>query len=522
MIARHCVCALLAAAVLAGCTHSDLRPDYVRDPSTSLAPDPDAPLVAEAAKLAAAHGSDSGLRLLPNAIEALLARVALADRARHSIDLQYYIYHADATGKLLAQHLLAAADRGVRVRVLLDDLHEVGHDPVLRALDAHPHIEIRLFNPFHERSGGAWGMGKQFVGDFSRLDRRMHNKAFVVDGAAAIVGGRNIGDEYFDASDAVNFRDLDVLAIGPVVAEVGAVFDAYWNSDPSVPIDAFRAREAPADIAALRKSLSDNALAMRDTPFGRGALTEAGEIRSAGTIGPVAWGEATFLADDPSKATPDVDRSELHLAPRVREWLDGARERILLISPYFIPRDKGTKYLEAKRTAGIGVAVLTNSLSSTDADGVYAAYAAYRPALLAAGVELYELKPDAERSRRQKHQIASTESASSLHSKVIVVDADKAFIGSMNLDPRSHSLNTEDGVIVTSPEIARELAGIFALATDPAVTYKVQLKPGSTSAVFWETKEGGRTVTFDDAPNTSGWRRFKAGFSRVLPIEDQL
>jgi putative cardiolipin synthase len=510
------------ALALAACTQSDLRPDYVRPPSISLAPQPDAPLVIEANRLATEHSNESGLRLLGNPIDALISRIALADHAKYSIDLQYYIYHADATGKLLAQHLIMAADRGVRVRVLLDDLHEVGHDPVLRALDAHPHVEIRLFNPFHERSGGAWGMGKQFARDFSRLNRRMHNKAFIVDGAGAVIGGRNIGDEYFDASGNVNFRDLDVLLIGPVVAEVAHVFDDYWNSDPSVPIDAFRQREATADIDALRKSLEANAAAMRDTPFGKGLVAETGDVRSSRAIGGWAWGEATFLADSPDKVTPDVDDAELHLAPRVREWLDGARERALLISPYFIPRDKGVAYLAKMRERGVAVEVLTNSLSSTDADGVYAAYASYVPSLLAAGVTIYELKPNAERTRKQKHQIASTESASSLHAKAIVVDADKSFIGSMNLDPRSHSLNTEDGVIVTSPAIAEQLAHTFAQATEPSVTYEVKLKQGSTSTVYWETKENGETVLYDAAPRTSGWRRFKAGFSRVLPVEGLL
>ena len=510
------------ALALAACTHSDLRPDYVRQPSTSLAPQPDAPLVIEAKRLEVEHPGESGLRLLANPIDALISRIALADRAKYSIDLQYYIYHGDATGKLLAQHLIMAADRGVRVRVLLDDLHEVGHDPVLRALDAHPHIEIRLFNPFHERSGGAWGMGKQFAGDFSRLNRRMHNKAFVVDGAGAVIGGRNIGDEYFDASGAVKFRDLDVLLIGPVVTEVANVFDQYWNSDPSVPIEAFEQREATADIDALRKTLEENAAAMRDSPFGKGLIQETDDVRAKRDIGRWSWGEATFLADDPGKVTPDVDDAELHLAPKVREWLDTAQQRVLLISPYFIPRDKGVAYLAKMRERGVEVEVLTNSLSSTDADGVYAAYASYVPPLLAAGVTIYELKPNAERTRKQKHQITSTESASSLHAKAIVVDDDKSFIGSMNLDPRSHNLNTEDGVIVTSRGIAEQLVRTFELATDPLVTYEVKLKEGSKSTVYWETKENGETVLYDDAPRTSGWRRFKAGFSRVLPVEGML
>jgi putative cardiolipin synthase len=522
---RFVAVAILAAALALGaCTRSDLKPDYVRQPSVALAPADDAPLVAEARKLGAGHGDDSGFRLLTNSIDALLARLALADRAKHSIDLQYYIFHGDATGKLVAQHLLAAADRGVRVRILLDDLHEGPRDAVLHALAGHPNIEIRVFNPFHERASSAWGLGKQFLGDFARLNRRMHNKAYVVDGAAAIVGGRNIGDEYFDASGDVNFRDLDVLLIGPVVAEVSRVFDAYWNSGPSTPIEAFAHPDvAPVEIGKVRKALAESASEVRTTEYGAGVLTEAGELRAKG-IRPNewAWGPAEFLADGPDKVTPEVDAKALHLAPKVREWLDGAQRRILLISPYFVPGDTGVAYLAAKRANGIDVAVLTNSLASTDAGSVYAAYAAYRPKLLADGVTLYELKPNAVRSGKQRHLIASSDSLSSLHSKLIVVDDDKAFIGSMNLDPRSYNLNTEDGVVLESAAIAQSLAATFALATDASVTYRVKMKPGSTREVFWETKENGAAVTYDDAPMTSWWRRFKAGFTRVLPIEGLL
>jgi putative cardiolipin synthase len=515
---------LVAALALGACTRSDLKPDYVRRPSSAPAPADDAPLVVEARKLAEGRGDDSGLRLLMNSIDALLARLALADRATHSIDLQYYIFHGDATGKLVAQHLLAAADRGVRVRILLDDLHEGPRDAVLHALDDHPNIEIRVFNPFYERASSTWGLGKQFLGDFSRLNRRMHNKAYVVDGAAAIVGGRNIGDEYFDASEAVNFRDLDILLIGPVVAEVSRVFDLYWNSGPSMPIEAFAHPDVPpVEIDSVRKALEANASEVRTTEYGAGVLSEVAEARASG-IRPHewAWGPAEFLADSPDKVTPDVDTKELHLAPLVRAWLDGAQRRILLISPYFVPGDKGVAYLAEKRAKGVEVSVLTNSLASTDADSVYAAYAAYRPKLLAAGVTLYELKPNAARGSKQQHLIAATESQSSLHSKLIVVDDDRAFIGSMNLDPRSHNLNTEDGVVVTSAAIAKSLADTYELATDASVTYAVKLESDSAKEVFWETKENGETLLYDDAPMTSGWRRFKANFTRALPIEGLL
>jgi len=460
------LCALVAVLGLGACTHSDLRPDYVRQPSTAIPAHADAPLVANSVLLSAGHGDETGLRLLNDSVDALLARIVLADRAKYSIDLQYYLFHSDATGKLLAQHLLAAADRGVRVRVLLDDLDKLGKDDVLRALDGHPHLEIRLFNPFHERKSSLWSMGKQFAGDFGRLNRRMHNKTFIADGAMAVVGGRNIGDEYFDASGTYNFRDLDVLTI------------ALWSA-------------------------------------------RAEDLAREGPTGKWAWGTATYLADDPDKVDPEVDRRDLHMTPRIKAWLDTAQKRILLVSPYFVPGDKGVAYLAQKRAEGIEVSVLTNSLASTDAGNVYAAYASYRPKLLAAGVRLYELKPDAAHGETQKRFIGSSSGASSLHAKSMIVDDDHAFVGSMNLDPRSGNLNTEDGVIVTSPAFAQSLRDLFSLATTPAVSYQVLLKADGKS-VYWQTMENGETVLFDDSPRTGAWRRFKVGMTRMLPIEGLL
>jgi len=513
-------CTLIAALALTACTHSDLRPDYVRQPSAAIPAQADDPLAAYAKRLTTGHGSDSGFRLLSDSVDALLARIALADRATRSIDLQYYLFHSDATGQLLAQHLLAAADRGVRVRVLLDDLHKLGKDDVLRALDGHPHIEIRLFNPFHDRSAGMWSMGKQFAGDFSRLNRRMHNKSFIVDGSYAVIGGRNIGDEYFDASGTSNFRDLDVLSIGPVVTEIIQVFDSYWNSDPSVPIDAFEHEPTtPEQLVAIRQSLADNAREIGQTQYAENVVTRIGDLKREDPATRWAWGEAEFLADDPGKVDPELDRRDLHIAPRIKQWLESAQHRILLVSPYFVPGDKGVAFLAQRRAAGVEVAVLTNSLASTDAGNVYAAYASYRPPLLAAGVDLYELKPDAAHRENERHSIGS--SSSSLHAKAMIVDDDHTFVGSMNLDPRSGNLNTEDGVIVTSPALAKELADLFVLATNPAVTYRVRLKEG-TKTVYWETMENGETVLFDKAPHTSGWRRFKASMTRALPIEGLL
>lgn len=514
--------ACLGLLALAGCTHSDLRPDYPRVPSTVLPAKPDAPLVAYAARITAGHGSDSGVRLISDSNDALLARIALADRAVHSLDLQYYMFHSDATGGLLAQRLLAAADRGVRVRLLLDDLHVAGNDDVLRILDGHPNIQIRLFNPFLERNASLWGMGKQFAGDFSRLNRRMHNKAFIADEAMAIVGGRNIGDEYFDANDTLNFRDLDVLTLGPVVADVGQMFDRYWNSDQSYPIGAFHHRTpGPEELAQLRKTMAAHARQFNQSSYAQSLVARVGDLAHEVPATDWAWGPTTYLADDPDKGNPAADSKDLHMAPQIRDWLDGAQHRLTLISPYFIPGDKGVTYLQGMRGRGVTVEVLTNSLASTDAGDVYQAYASYRVPLLKAGVQLYELKPDARRGRHSSHFFGSSTGSNSLHAKAMVVDEQHAFVGSMNLDPRSMRLNTEDGVIIDSPVLARALLAIFADAAKPIHSYEVLLD--DKGRVYWQGKEPGQPIIrYDHAPETSWWRRFKVNMGGLLPIENLL
>ncbi|WP_109124408.1 phospholipase D family protein [Dyella sp. C11] len=514
--------ACLGLLALSACTHSDFRPDYPRVPSTVLPVSPDAPLEAYASRVTVQHGTDSGLRLISDSNDALLARIALADRAKHSLDLQYYMFHSDATGGLLAQRLLAAADRGVRVRLLLDDLHVAGDDKVLRILDGHPNIQIRLFNPFMERSKGWFGMGKQFAGDFSRLNRRMHNKAFIADGAMAIVGGRNIGDEYFDANDSLNFRDLDVLAVGPVVAEVGQMFDRYWNSDQSYPIGAFHHRTpGPDELDQLRKTMAANARQFSQTNYAQSLVARVGDLAHEAPATDWAWGPTTYLADDPDKSNPEADSKDLHMAPQIRAWMDGAQQRLTLISPYFVPGDKGVAYLQGMRSRNVAVEVLTNSLASTDAGDVYVAYASYRVALLKAGVQLYELKPDAHAGRNSSHFFGSSSGSNSLHAKAMVVDAQHAFVGSMNLDPRSAHLNTEDGVIVDSPALAQALLAIFVDATKPVHSYQVLLD--DKGSVYWEGKEPHEAVMrYNHAPETSWWRRFKVNAGGLLPIESLL
>lgn len=514
---------LLVAAAAGGC--ATLRTDVPRPPSTALAPVADTPSTRYVASETASHEGESGFRPLIGNMNALMSRIVLIDHAKHSLDLQYYIFDDDATGRLVAQRILAAADRGVRVRILLDDLDIEGQDNLLDALDAHPSIEVRLFNPFRFRNRSVFSKAGQFLIEGRRLNRRMHNKAFIVDGMQAIVGGRNIGDAYFDAGDAMHFRDLDVIAIGPVVPKISAMFDAYWNSDEAYPVTAYTSVQAgPDDLARLRARLARDARAFAESDYAGEVLEELPNGPSADRKGRWFWGAATLIADDPSKADPSRDGHAWLMGPELKAMLDAATREALLISPYFIPGDRGVKYLGDLAAHGVAIKVLTNALAATDEPEVHAGYARYRIPLLEEGVHLYELRPLPGKPQRHAH---GTSSGESLHAKSMIVDEQTVFVGSMNLDPRSRLFNTEMGVIVDSPGLAESLARYFDRATAPENAYHVVIerpdaKRESAPVLRWISVEDGKTTIYDHDPETSAWTRMKVLLMRALPIEDML
>ncbi|NMW25181.1 phospholipase D family protein, partial [Rhodanobacter denitrificans] len=341
------------------------------------------------------HQDKSGFRLLTRSTNALMSRVALADHAQHALDLQYYIFDNDATGRLMAQRLLAAADRGVRVRLLVDDINAGEAIDMFDALDTHPNIEVRLFNPFATKKPSLFSRATQFLLDAHRLNRRMHNKSFIMDGNVAIVGGRNIGDAYFDAGDT-NFRDLDLIAIGPVVKQASQAFDEYWNCDAAYPVKAFSGKHAGHyDLARLRVDLAHDARAFAQSDYAQATLDELPNGASADRPGKWFWGPATLVADQPEKIETGHDQPQLRIGPDVKVLTDGAQHELLLISPYFIPGDNGAQYLAALAARGVTVKVLTNSLASNDEPAVFSGYSHYRHALLEGGVQLYELRPAA-------------------------------------------------------------------------------------------------------------------------------
>lgn len=504
---------------------STLRTDYAKQPSKALPPATATTSGRYVRAEADKHLDQSGFRLLTRSNNALMSRIVLADHAQHSIDLQYYIFNNDATGRLVAQRLLAAADRGVRVRLLLDDINATGAIDMLDALDTHPNIEVRLFNPFHTRKPSFLSKATQFLTDAHRLNRRMHNKSYIVDGNVAIVGGRNIGDAYFDAGDDTNFRDLDLIAIGPVVKEASHAFDEYWNCDAAYPVKAFRGKHASHyDLAQLRIDLGREARAFAQTDYAQATLDDLPNGPSGDRPGAWFWGQATLVADQPSKI--DVGEKEgraLRIGPQIKSMTDQAQHNVLLISPYFIPGDRGTQYLTDLAERGVAVKVLTNSLASTDEAAVHAGYARYRHALLEGGVQLYELRPAA--GVEQPATAKGTSSGVSLHAKAIVVDGQTVFIGSMNMDQRSKLINTEMGIIVDSPPLADAVTKFFDAAILPTSAYQVTLTEHASphgGHLQWQATDDGKPVVYHHDPATTVKRRLEVDLLRLMPIEGML
>jgi putative cardiolipin synthase len=510
----------LVALLLGAC--ATLRTGLPKPSSSAIPPVADTRSTRYVAAVTQAHPGQSGFRTLVSNTNALMSRIVLADSARHSIDLQYYIFANDATGRLLAQRLLAAADRGVRVRILLDDLDIATEDRVLDALDAHPNIEVRLFNPFRFRQRSLPSKVAQFLLEGPRLNRRMHNKSFIVDGMQAIIGGRNIGDAYFDAGDDVHFRDLDVLAIGPVVPQIASMFDAYWNCDAAFPVSAYTGTDVTAQaLARLRQRLARDARAFSQSDYAQAIVDELPNGPSADQRGQWLWGEARLVADDPDKVDPAKDGRVAHIDTQVRAELEAATTQALLVSPYFIPGRDGEKLLESMRARGVDVRVLTNSLAATDEPEVHAGYSRYRKSMLRAGIALYEFRPiDGNTGQHARGRSSGV----SLHAKAMVVDHHEVFVGSMNFDPRSRYLNTEMGVLVDSPALAGAVERFFAHASAPENAFHVVLADDGRGRghLRWTATDDGREVSFDTEPGVSAWRRLRVRLLRLLPIEGLL
>jgi cardiolipin synthase C len=480
-----------------------------------------------------AHAGNSGFRLVPLGVDGFLTRVQMINAAERTLDLQYFIFQADDTGKLLTEALLRAADRGVRVRVLIDDAEASDVDAQIAALDAHPNIEIRLFNPFFNRSHAKFLRGMEFAFNASRLDYRMHNKLFVADNAIALVGGRNIGDEYFQVNPDWQFGDYDVFAAGPIVKRLSATFDDYWRSDLSIPVQALADGKSPQDaLNAYRKSLDEHWQKIEADGTDYMTRIASGEPLVGMLSGrvPLVWAHAEVVCDSPEKRLVEKGAMVGRLMHRpVAIAAAAVKSELLIVSPYFIPGDEGMKLFKDLRARNVHIRVLTNSLESTSELGplmAYAGYMQYRVPLLKAGVELYEVRPVLGSPKGSGGKPESEyHGRFALHGKVFVFDRERLFIGSMNFDQRSMRLNTEIGLIIDSPVLARQTAARFESITRPSNSYVLVLRPDGADGsphLIWHTELDGKSIDYDRAPARNAWQRMEVNFFSTLPLDHEL
>ena len=456
----------------------------------------------------------AGVSLIPDNLIAFALRVLSARAATRTLDLQYYRWTEDVTGRLLANEVLRAADRGVRVRLLLDDLYIRGSELGLATLSQHPGIDIRLFNPFQLRSWGAVGSAIEFLFAGYRLNHRMHNKAWIGDGALLIGGGRNIGDAYFDASSQFNFRDLDLAVTGPAVAKAMTVFERYWTDRRVRPIERIAvSRPRPNGLEALRQTLATTAESSSTTAYLErvSELPELTQLLRENHIR-ITADKIRIIADPPGKRLGR--RRPPGVLGAIRKSVANARKQVILISPYFVPGRRGCRLLIKLLRRGVAVSILTNSLAATDVLAVHGGYARYRRRLLKAGVELHELKRGGQEG---KSMFGS--GGASLHTKAFVIDDAETFVGSFNLDPRSANLNTEMGAFVEDRTLADQLREEHRRLTDPARSWLVRLE---NHRLTWHGSIAGQMRVLHTEPGTTLLRRCLARLFGWLPIEPQL
>jgi phosphatidylserine/phosphatidylglycerophosphate/cardiolipin synthase-like enzyme len=511
--APSAACALL---VLAGCVG---LPQHVRkNPSEALPPTKATVLGNLVQQGEDGNPRSSGIRLLSSGEEAFDSLVALADHAERTLDIQYYIIRQDDSARTLLQHVRGAADRGVRVRVLVDDLNTAGEDRRFMHLGEHANVEVRVFNPFPGGRSATWTRILASVSELPRINHRMHNKLFVADNALAITGGRNIGDEYFTRDKRSNFIDLDVVAAGPIVPQLSASFDAFWNSKYAYPIASLASPEAaekPAAAAAAPAAAAAAPLPLNDgSPGDPEWLKHELDARML----KMNWVPATVLADRPAKiaseASPD---EEVTIANNIAALMRSAQHEVIVISPYFVPGKEGVALMRELVMRGVHIRILTNSLASTDSPLVHNGYARYRVALLKLGVELSEVRPKLGQKRLRFHPFRSANA--SLHAKSLVIDQKTVFIGSLNMDARSARINSELGLVIRSPEIARQ---VTSLLDDISADGSYKLSLDHDNRIVWTSGEAGAEKTWHTDPETTTGQRLALKLLRPFAPEELL
>lgn len=505
---------LLVMAVSSIFVADHLLPPASGRPSTALAlAEADTPLDRELVPLLARNPGQTGAILLPDGIDAYAARAISARQAGRSLDLQYYIWHDDLTGRMLANEAWEAAERGVRVRILLDDVGIGNMDATLLAMDSHENIELRVYNPFRNRSGvlrllemvqRAWG-----------VNHRMHNKAWIADGRVAVVGGRNIGVEYFSAAEEFNFHDLDIVLFGPAVAQASTIFDDFWNSEAAIPIAALN-RKRPSTIREVLAQIHEEAESEEARKF-LDAMDVSPSVRRyfSRELTPI-WTEGVRVLSDPPIKWRGDDR-ENWLVDHLMDQITGAERAALLISPYFVPGVDGARGLVDLAGRGVNVSVVTNSLAANDVVAVHGGYARYRRELLEAGVHLFET-----RSRAESQAASSVfgSSGASLHTKAVLIDGSRGFVGSFNLDPRSANLNTEMGVLFDDPALGAALLDEYLHLVGADMSYWVFLD--DRGRMRWLDRAASPLRVLDNEPDSTRRQRATANVVRWLPVESQL
>lgn len=489
-------------AMLAVASCASVPLDQPKTTSLALIDTGDTSLAKSSADWRAAEPSRSGFYPLAKGMDAFGARLALMDRAERSIDAQYFLMKPDLAGLVFSAKLVEAADRGVRVRLLLDDIFTTVDDRALIWLNEHPNVEVRIFNPIARKGLFAFN----YIGHFEIANRRMHNKSFTVDNQVSIIGGRNIAEEYFQLETTGEFIDFDMLSAGPIVKDISASFDVYWNHKLAIPMDVFYDKN---DIDAVNKVRNSVEAAMQesgDSVYAKAISTELMRNFYDSSLPPYL-ADADIIVDKPQKLLEEVSDEHKIVAAEIADALGKAEKEIIIFTPYFIPGKKGIALLKSITAKGVKIILVTNSLATNNHTSVHSAYSSYRKRILQAGVELWEARANATAFEQL-----------TLHTKGILIDRRYTFVGSLNLDPRSIDINTEMGVMIDSEDLASSMAE-RSLKRIPEMAYKLKLD--DRNKLSWHATIDGKAVVETKDPLTSGWRRFKAWFLKIAP-EKQL
>ena len=505
---------LLSAAVFSGC--ATLSFDEPKPYSETITDVADTRLGKSVSRWTETHGGLSGFYPLSQGMDAMGVRLRLAEIAEKSIDLQYFLMKNDTAGVVIAKALLKAADRGVRVRFLLDDIFTTAPDRGLLLINQHPNIDVRLFNPV-SRFGFS---SLNFIGDFSQANRRMHNKSFTVDNRVSVVGGRNIADEYFQLKAGSVFVDFDVLAVGPIAAEISESFDEYWNHSRALPMERVTANKAGENLETVRADVAEEFNSIYYTTYKQALESQLLQDLVADRQ-PLFPAEARVLSDSPDKLINDISEEHMQLATDLKGVVFSAEKEVILISPYYVPGDRGVQSVRELVNKGVRVIILTNSLASNNHVAVHSGYARYRKDVIKAGAELYEARANAARELQGAGEGADTGEdldTLTLHTKAFLIDRRYLFVGSLNLDPRSIEINAEMGLLIDSEEM---VGGLTTHVDERLAKVAWRVLVNEQGKLEWHGRINGEEVIETKEPLTSPWLRFKAWFWKIAP-ESQL